>query len=190
MYPIIRLCIALAAVFVQAAADIFSEGGDPSPSDPSPTPDSQIVVKKCDGCKANVEPATCTKGGVAAKCKGIKLPFQFVAGGAAKTVLPGTCAQVAGCGAFTEGCTANDQWIINLRYPDNKDAGTKVEYEVKHPQSGSTEGEVVKKNTVLLTNVGKPTEWNCDSELFVVVKWTNGNVPFTFERKFKCYPCV
>ena len=127
MYSIIRLCIVLAAVFVQATlsnADIFSEGGDPSPS----IPDSQIVVKNCKGCKANADTRTCTKGGVAAKCK--YLPFQLFAGGATQTVLPGTCAQVAGCGTTNKGCKANDQWIIYLRYPDNKDDGTKVTWEV------------------------------------------------------------
>jgi len=186
MYSIIRLCIVLAAVLlVQAAADIFSEVGDPNPS---PTPDS-VVVKKCDGCKANVDPATCTKGGNAAKCKGIKQPFQFVSGGAAHTVKGGECAQVARCDETKKGCRANDQWITNLRYPDNRDGGTKVEYEVKHPQSGVTEGEVVKKNTVLLTNVGNPTTWNCDSDLEVTFKWTRNNVPFTFKRMFTCSEC-
>ena len=115
--------------------------------------------------------------------------FNYLLVGATQTVLPGTCAQVAGCDETNEGCKANDQWIIYLRYPDNKDDGTKVEYEVKHPKSGITEGEVVKKNTVLLTNVGIPTTWNCGSDLFVVVKWTKGNVPYTLTRKFECSDC-
>lgn len=191
MYSIIRLCIVLAAVLlVQAAADIFSEEGDTSPSDPSPTPDSEVVAKKCTGCEAYAQRATCTKGGNAANCIGIKRPFQLMAGGATQTVKGGTCAQVAGCGVTKEGCTANDQWIIYLRYPDNKDDGTKVEYEVNHPQSGVTKGEVVKKNTVLLTNVGNPTTWDCGSDLLVIVKWTRNNVPYTLKKKFECKPCV
>jgi len=190
MNSIIRLCIVLAAVLlVQAAADIFSEAGDPNPS---PTPDSEVVAKKCDGCKAYAQGGTCTKGGNAANCIGIQRPFHFGPGGATQTVKGGECAQVAGCGVTKKGCTANDQWIVFLRYPDNKDDGTKVKYEVEHPQSGITEGEVVKKNTVLLTggrNVANPTTWNCDSDLFVTFKWTRNNVNYTLKRKFECTEC-
>lgn len=178
MHSIIRLCILVAAVFVQAApskANIFGEGGDPTPSDP----------EKCCGCKGEkpadtLLPDKDSKDG----------PFVLWSADTQELIKHGTCKGPDDNGECTEdGCSLNAAYYIMPAWPHNGDGDKpKVTWEVYN------NGRMIKKPRVLETYTevlpGKNAyKWACGTTTKIVVKWKKDGIDRSRTKKLICTSC-
>jgi len=195
MYSIIRLCIVLAAVLVvQAAADIFvfSEGGDPTPSDPSPTPDSEVVDDndKCDGCIGNKPPDTYTGNANTSNGPFLLWPDD---GGNVPAIEAGKCEGPDDNGKCDTGkCSLNHGYRIKPAWPHNGDSVT-WEVQLDVPLVFQIPAWVVgpqdlKKATVVLPGQ-QAVKWDCGSSIKIVVSWKFNGAKRTRTKTLECTPC-
>ncbi len=197
MHSIIRLCILVAAVFVQAApsnANVFGERGDPTPSDTGIPPDSEVVEEeKCCGCKGKMpkdelSPDDSSKDG----------PFVLRSGETQQLIEHGKCKGPDDDGKCTQekGCELIASYYIMPAFPHNGDGDKpKVTWEVHFPgingNGPRVETHDLKKHTQVLPgqNTLKPTKWDCDTEIKIVVKWKKGGIDRSRTKRLVCTKC-
>lgn len=173
MHSIIRLCILAAAVFVQAApskANLFGEGGDPTPSDPPP--DGEVVEKMCGGCEGK-KPADV----LIPNRNAINGPFKLNSADTLLLIKNGKCGPVDEttdpdtCKKPRDGCTLNAAYYIHPAWPHN---GDNVTWEVLKNGTTIKGPHDLKKYTVVLPGPNDPAgpyKWDCGTTTEIVVKW-------------------